>query len=96
MTMAVSILKGLGVHLKGDVILEYVVDEDLCIGCGKCVEGCARFGNGSLYLQVKHDLCANCNECEIARGCPANAFQRVPAEDAYLLKTRQKGALEQK
>jgi electron transport complex protein RnfB len=71
---------------------QYVVDEDLCVGCGKCVKGCARFGNGSLYLQVKRDLCVDCNECEIARGCPAEAFQRIPAEDAYLLKTSQKGA----
>jgi electron transport complex protein RnfB len=71
-----------------DPYFEYHIDEDLCIGCGKCVEGCNRFGNGSLYLQVRHDRCVNCNECSIARVCPADAFRRVPAEHPYLLKTK--------
>lgn len=67
---------------------EYTIDEDLCIGCGKCVEGCNRFGNGSLYLQVRHDRCVNCNECSIARVCAGDAFRRVPADHPYLLKTK--------
>jgi len=71
-----------------DPYFEYTVDEDLCVGCAKCVKGCGLFGNGSLHLQVKHDLCVNCNECAIARSCPGKAFERVPAEDPYLLKTR--------
>ena len=60
------------------------------MGCGKCVKGCNAFGNGSLYLQVKHDLCVGCNECSIALNCPANAYQRVPARTAYLLKGRER------
>jgi len=68
---------------------QYTIDEDLCIGCGKCVKGCGQFGNGSLYLQVKRDLCANCNECAIARDCPSGAFLRVGADGGYLLKHRQ-------
>jgi electron transport complex protein RnfB len=63
---------------------EYTIDEDLCIGCGKCVEGCYSYGNGSLYLQVMHDRCVNCNECSIAEKCPADAFVRVPAEKPYI------------
>jgi electron transport complex protein RnfB len=63
---------------------EYTVDESLCIGCGRCVKGCGAFGNGSLMLQVRHDLCLNCNECSIARRCPASAFSRVPADQPYL------------
>lgn len=66
---------------------EYTIDEALCVGCGKCVKGCGVFGNGSLYLQVKQDMCLGCNECAIGRGCPSKAFQRIPAETAYLLKT---------
>ena len=62
------------------------VQEELCVGCGKCVLGCAHFGNGSLFLQVRHDLCLNCNECAIARNCPSDAFRRVPASDPYLMK----------
>ena len=66
---------------------QYTIDEALCIGCGKCVKGCGMFGNGSLYLQVKQDICVHCNECAIAQGCPAGAYRRVHAADPYLLKT---------
>jgi electron transport complex protein RnfB len=66
---------------------EYQIDEALCNGCGKCAKGCNAFGNGSLYLQVKQELCKKCNECQIAKVCPANALKRVPASKAYDLKT---------
>jgi electron transport complex protein RnfB len=69
-----------------DPYFEYEIVEDLCIGCAKCVAGCTSFGNGSLHLQVRHDLCKNCNDCSIARVCPADAFQRVPADTPYLIK----------
>lgn len=70
-----------------DPYYEYTIDEELCIGCAKCVEGCSRFGNGSLFLQIRHDRCVNCNECAIARNCPADAISRVPVSHAYRLKT---------
>jgi electron transport complex protein RnfB len=69
-----------------DPYYEYTIDEGLCVGCGKCVKTCGAFGNGSLFLQVRHDRCLNCNECAIARACPADAFRRVPAEQPYLFK----------
>ncbi|MBL7153515.1 MAG: ferredoxin [Phycisphaerae bacterium] len=65
---------------------DYTIDESLCNGCGKCVKGCAAFGNGSFFLQVRHDRCLNCNECSIAAACPSRAFKRVPADSPYLLK----------
>lgn len=65
---------------------EYTIDKNLCIGCGKCVKGCASFGNGSLYLQNQHDLCLNCNQCSIARLCPSRAWKRVPASRPYILR----------
>ncbi len=75
-----------------DPFFQYTIDLELCVGCGKCVKGCGLFGNGSLYLQVRHDVCVNCNECSIARYCAGDAYVRVPATDPYLLKTRvQKG-----
>lgn len=74
-----------------DPYYEYTIDESLCIGCAKCVEGCTRFGNGSLHLQVRHDRCVNCNECSIARVCPGDAFVRLPADEPYLLKTKGHG-----
>ena len=69
-----------------DPYYEYTIDETLCVGCAKCVKGCTTFGNGSLQLQVRHDRCLNCNECSIAIACPANAYRRVPAEQAYMMK----------
>ena len=65
---------------------EYNIIESLCNGCGKCVKGCTAFGNGSLYLQIKRELCADCNECELAKACPADAISRVPYSMAYKLK----------
>ncbi len=65
---------------------EYVINEDLCNGCAKCVKGCSQFGNGSLHLQIRHNLCDNCNECAIARVCPSDAIKRVPASEPYIIK----------
>ena len=65
---------------------EYTIDEDLCIGCAKCVEGCSAFGNGSLHLQINQDLCVNCNQCSIASKCPSDAISRVPGSDPYKVK----------
>jgi electron transport complex protein RnfB len=69
-----------------DPYFEYTIDEEICIGCGKCVKGCNSFGNGSLYLQVRHDRCLNCNQCSIARRCPSRAWKRVPASQPYILR----------
>lgn len=71
---------------------EYKIIEEKCIGCAKCVKGCGAFGNGSLYLQVRHDRCLNCNECSIAQVCSSGAFKRVPADRPYLLKGKQSQA----
>ncbi len=72
-----------------DPYFEYSIDEAKCIGCSKCVKGCNSFGNGSLYLQVRHDRCVNCNECAIARVCPSDAFERVSVYKPYNLKGKQ-------
>ncbi|MBI5366304.1 MAG: ferredoxin [Planctomycetes bacterium] len=69
-----------------DPYYEYRIDEALCIGCARCVKGCTLFGNGAMHLQVRHDRCVNCNECAIARVCPAAAFVRLPADRPYLIK----------
>ena len=69
-----------------DPYYEYRIVEDLCVGCGKCVKGCNMFGNGSLYLQVRHDRCVNCNICAISTACPSQAFVKVPASQPYLLR----------
>ena len=71
-----------------DPYYEMHIEENLCIGCGICVKGCTRFGNGSMYLQIRHDRCVNCNECSIARECPAGAISRVAVGAPYRFKTR--------
>ncbi len=73
---------------------EYHVQREICIGCGRCVKGCAMM-NGSLYLQVQHDLCVECNDCSIARACPTRAFRRVPASQPFILKRKARRLLGQ-
>lgn len=72
---------------------EYNIDEEVCIGCAKCVKACEMFGNASFYLQVRHDRCVNCNDCSIARQCPADAWERVPADQPYRIKHVQTASL---
>ena len=72
-----------------DPYYDYTIIEELCIGCAKCVKGCTLFGNGSFFLQIRHDRCVNCNECAIAVACPSRAIQRVPVHRPYLYKSRE-------
>jgi electron transport complex protein RnfB len=65
---------------------EYNIIEKLCVGCGRCARGCNAFGNGAMYLQIKQELCKNCNECQLEKACPAKAIRRVPMSLAYFLK----------
>jgi electron transport complex protein RnfB len=69
-----------------DPYFEYDIIEELCVGCGKCCKGCNAFGNGAMYLQIKRELCKDCNECQIATVCPADAIVRQPLSVPYNLK----------
>jgi len=69
-----------------DPYYSYTIDTGRCSGCAKCVERCGEFGNGSLFLQIHHNLCINCNECKIAAACPATAIKKVPADEPYIFK----------
>ncbi|MCC6360930.1 MAG: hypothetical protein IT450_19495, partial [Phycisphaerales bacterium] len=43
--------------------------------CGRCVMGCKEpAGLGSIRLEVRYNLCVDCNRCTIAQACPAEAY----------------------
>ena len=67
-----------------DPYFEYVIDRDLCIGCARCVKGCAAYGNGSLHLQIDQNACSHCNQCSIASACPSQAITRVTVDEKYI------------
>jgi len=56
---------------------EYTIDEEKCNGCGRCVMECKEpAGLGSIRLEVRHNVCLDCNRCSIASVCPEEAFDR--------------------
>jgi electron transport complex protein RnfB len=56
---------------------EYIIDEEKCNGCGRCVLECKEpAGLGSIKLEVRHDVCLDCNRCSIAAACPEDAYER--------------------
>ncbi len=58
---------------------EYVIDEALCNGCGRCVMECKEpAGLGSIRLEVRHNVCLDCNRCSISTACPEDAYDRRP------------------
>jgi Na+-translocating ferredoxin:NAD+ oxidoreductase subunit B len=61
---------------------EYLIDDEKCNGCGKCVMGCKEpAGLGSICLEVRHDVCVDCNRCAISAVCPEDAYFRdLPGE----------------
>ena len=59
---------------------EYIIDEALCDGCGKCVKACkSPAGNGSLRLEIRYDRCVKCNSCTILVACQDKAVIRIDA-----------------
>jgi ferredoxin len=62
---------------------DYVIDEEKCDGCGRCVMKCKEpLGLGSITLRVRYDKCVGCNKCAISRTCPKDALIQVPVAQA--------------
>jgi len=58
---------------------EYIIDEVKCNGCGRCVLECKEpAGLSSITLEVRHNVCLDCNRCSIATACPEDAYDRTP------------------
>jgi electron transport complex protein RnfB len=58
---------------------EYTIDETKCNGCGRCVLECKEpAGLSSITLEVRHNVCLDCNRCSIATACPEEAYERRP------------------
>lgn len=57
---------------------EYIIDEEKCDGCGRCVMGCKEpAGLGSIRLVVRRNLCVDCNMCAISTACPKDALTQT-------------------
>jgi electron transport complex protein RnfB len=62
---------------------EYVIDEEKCDGCGRCVMKCKEpLGLGSITLKVRYNKCLNCNRCAISLACPKDAVTQAPKQKA--------------
>jgi electron transport complex protein RnfB len=60
---------------------EYIIDEEKCDGCGRCVMKCKEpLGLGSITLKVRYNKCVDCNRCAISLACPEDAISQVPKE----------------
>ena len=60
----------------------YAIDEDLCTGCGLCLEYCPSGAMKMLgeTVEIEEGLCTSCGSC--AEACPQNAiyeYEEVPA-----------------
>jgi electron transport complex protein RnfB len=56
---------------------EYIIDEKKCNGCGRCIMECKEpAGLSSIKLEVRHNVCLDCNRCSIATACPEEAYER--------------------
>jgi len=59
-----------------------VVNDELCIGCGKCVKQChtyAAYLNDDKKARRKEDLCIGCGVC--AHFCPENAISMIEGKE---------------
>jgi electron transport complex protein RnfB len=62
-----------------------VIDEDVCIGCTKCIQACpvdAILGASKMMHTILIDECTGCELC--IAPCPVDCIAMVPAHDAHV------------
>jgi NAD-dependent dihydropyrimidine dehydrogenase PreA subunit len=69
-------------------LIEYVINPDLCIMCGKCLEACKYnaiigerkepYFSGYLPFEIRQKRCTRCGEC--VKVCPAEAIEVITYE----------------
>ena len=65
-----------------------VIDEDVCIGCTKCIQACpvdAILGASKVMHTILIDECSGCELC--IAPCPVDCIAMVPAPDAGVAAT---------
>src|SRR4030043_127563 len=88
-------LDNFSLHLTGSCpqrecirLVEYVVNRELCIRCGKCLEVCRYdaivgeikkpYRSGYLPFEIRQKRCTRCGECITA--CPTGAIEVITRE----------------
>ena len=76
---------------------EYIINPDLCIKCGKCLEACkynAIIGNlntshfaHSFPFEIRQEKCTRCGEC--VKVCPVEAIDVITIDIEELVNTNQ-------
>ncbi len=75
-------------------VVDIVIDDYNCNGCGTCVEVCPRkvlaLENGKVVVKNPEE-CIACKQC--VANCPTKAIDIVPKQDEYILYIESSGAL---
>jgi ferredoxin len=71
-------------------ITEYIINTDLCIRCGKCLEACTfnaiTAGRGNRSFEIIQERCTKCGDC--VHVCPTDAIEVITSEIEDLVSSK--------